>query len=74
MSSRLAEYGLVALGAVFLGGAILNFIWFWQEAYPRSTPTLIAVPGCLIAFLWCFKLAAGHMIRRLTTTSTSPPA
>lgn len=60
----LVEYATVMLGALFFAAAILNFIWFWQEVYPRNVPTAIAVPGCFIAFLWCLMYAAGVSVSR----------
>lgn len=61
----LAEYALVGIGAIFFGGAVLNFIWFWDEVYPRSAPTLIAIPGCVIAFMWCLMKAGEIAVSKL---------
>lgn len=55
----LAEYALVAAGAVFFGAALLQFGWLMTaDAYPRSVPTLISIPACFIAMAVCFMKAA----------------
>lgn len=62
----IAEYAFVAAGGVFLGSAVLNFMWFLDETYPRSVPTALAIPGCLIAFVWCLMRATDIMIGNIS--------
>lgn len=63
----LAEYALVACGALFLGTAILQFLWFFSETYPRSVPTLVSIPACLIAMFFCLSKAAEIGIARFSS-------
>jgi hypothetical protein len=59
------EYALVGAGSLFFGAAVLNFIWIWEETYPRFVPTAIAIPGCLIAFMWCLMKAGEIAVSKL---------
>lgn len=60
----LAEYGLVGCGALFFAAAILQFGWYWSESYPRSLPTLLSIPGCVVAMFYCFSKAAELSVSR----------
>lgn len=61
----IAEYALVGMAGICIASAFLNLAWYFDETYPRSVPTLLSIPACVIGSYQCFAWAVAVHFQRI---------